>query len=188
MDGGVAGEGDGHRWGFAVSASRDMANAVREFTKRAQSVDGVARPVYGTVLDTSPWRVELHGSSTVLDEEALVTASSAKGVQPGDSAVLLPMADGDFVLLATLSGGGAAAVGAAGVDELGDAVDALTEAVDALTAAVAAFSDGLVLAERSAPAAPAAGEAILYARDGGGKTELCVRFHTGAVQVVATEP
>lgn len=39
------------------------------------------------------------------------------------------------------------------------------------------------------PAAPAANRARLFARDNGaGKTQLCVRFPTGAVQVLATEP
>lgn len=41
----------------------------------------------------------------------------------------------------------------------------------------------------SAPAAPPANEARLYCRDNGsGKTQLVVRFPTGAVQVLATEP
>lgn len=39
------------------------------------------------------------------------------------------------------------------------------------------------------PAAPAANAGRMYFRDnGGGKTQLCVRFNTGAVQVLATEP
>jgi hypothetical protein len=39
------------------------------------------------------------------------------------------------------------------------------------------------------PAAAAVNQARLYARDNGaGKTQLCVRFPTGAVQVIATEP
>lgn len=39
------------------------------------------------------------------------------------------------------------------------------------------------------PAAPAANNARLYARDNGSsKTQLIVRFPTGAVQVIATEP
>jgi hypothetical protein len=43
--------------------------------------------------------------------------------------------------------------------------------------------------ETSDPAAPAANRARLYFRDnGGGKTQLAVRFPTGAVQVLATEP
>lgn len=44
--------------------------------------------------------------------------------------------------------------------------------------------------ERSSdPAAPAANSYRLFSRDNGaGKTQLCVRFATGAVQVLATEP
>lgn len=38
------------------------------------------------------------------------------------------------------------------------------------------------------PAAPATNEARLYVRDNGGKTELVVRFPTGAIQVLSTEP
>ena len=45
---------------------------------------------------------------------------------------------------------------------------------------------GLEIAE---PAAPAANGWVIYAKDNGsGKTQLCVRFNTGAVQVLATEP
>lgn len=45
-------------------------------------------------------------------------------------------------------------------------------------------------AEQSAdPAAPAANQARLFIKDsGGGKTQLAVRFNTGVVQVIATEP
>lgn len=45
------------------------------------------------------------------------------------------------------------------------------------------------ISEMSAPAAPAANTARLFVEDdGAGKTRLCVRFPTGAVQVLATEP
>lgn len=45
------------------------------------------------------------------------------------------------------------------------------------------------MVERSDPSAPPADAALLYARDNGsGKTQLVVRFNTGAVQVIATEP
>ncbi len=48
---------------------------------------------------------------------------------------------------------------------------------------------GVVFAEQADPSAPAANGATLYARDNGaGKTQLCVRFATGAVQVIATQP
>jgi hypothetical protein len=45
------------------------------------------------------------------------------------------------------------------------------------------------LLEIADPAAPSANRARLFARDNGvGKTQLCVLFPTGAVQVLATEP
>lgn len=48
---------------------------------------------------------------------------------------------------------------------------------------------GVRLAEIADPSAPAADSGIVYIRDnGGGKSQLCVRFATGAVQVIATEP
>jgi hypothetical protein len=43
--------------------------------------------------------------------------------------------------------------------------------------------------EQTAPAAPGANQAVIYAEDNGsGKTRLMVRFPTGAAQVLATEP
>jgi hypothetical protein len=51
------------------------------------------------------------------------------------------------------------------------------------------FHDRLLYTERSDPAAPAVNQAVVYARDNGsGKTQLCVRFNTGAIQVLATQP
>ena len=45
------------------------------------------------------------------------------------------------------------------------------------------------MVEMTAPSAGAANSARLFARDNGsGKTQLCVQFATGAVQVIATEP
>jgi hypothetical protein len=44
------------------------------------------------------------------------------------------------------------------------------------------------MGEVTDPSAPAAGFARIYARDNGGKTELVVRFATGAIQQLAIEP
>jgi hypothetical protein len=47
----------------------------------------------------------------------------------------------------------------------------------------------LVMPEITDPSAPSANSAAIYTRDNGsGKSQLCVRFPTGAVQVIATEP
>jgi hypothetical protein len=61
--------------------------------------------------------------------------------------------------------------------------------------ALTASDPGLVpagvieLSEISAPAAPGANNARLYARDNGaGKTQIVAVFNTGAVQVIATQP
>ena len=45
------------------------------------------------------------------------------------------------------------------------------------------------LAEIRTPTAPGSNEARLFIRDNGnGRTQLCVRFHTGSVRVLATQP
>jgi hypothetical protein len=45
------------------------------------------------------------------------------------------------------------------------------------------------LGEISTPAAPIANRARLFLKDNGlGKTQLCIRFNTGAVHVIATQP
>lgn len=56
-------------------------------------------------------------------------------------------------------------------------------------AAVIADDKYIELAEISTPAAPDTDNARLYVEDNGaGKTRLVIRFPTGAVQVIATEP
>jgi len=46
----------------------------------------------------------------------------------------------------------------------------------------------ILVDEIRTPAAPVANRAKLFVRDNGsGKTQLCVRFHTGAVKVLATQ-
>jgi hypothetical protein len=51
------------------------------------------------------------------------------------------------------------------------------------------YHNRMRLVETTDPAAPAADNAIIFVRDNGsGKTQLCVRFPTGAVQVISTEP
>jgi hypothetical protein len=57
------------------------------------------------------------------------------------------------------------------------------------TADVGAKLDRVRMVERTDPSAPSANEGVVYMRDNGaGKTQLVVRFNSGAVQVIATEP
>ena len=44
------------------------------------------------------------------------------------------------------------------------------------------------ITEMTAPAAPAANNARLFCRDNGGKTELCVMFSDGSVQMIKAQP
>ena len=47
----------------------------------------------------------------------------------------------------------------------------------------------VLFSEMTAPGAPSANNAYLFCQDNGaGKTQLCARFNTGAIQVLATEP
>jgi hypothetical protein len=77
-----------------------------------------------------------------------------------------------------------------------DNVDRWAEEISGFTAGTVGGNDtplmvppGLMLAERADPTAPPANNGDLYVRDNGsGKSQLCVRFPTGAVQVIATEP
>lgn len=55
-----------------------------------------------------------------------------------------------------------------------------------LNATLAGYIEGTEIADASAPAS---NKGRLYFRDNGaGKTQLVVRFPTGAIQVIATEP
>lgn len=79
---------------------------------------------------------------------------------------------------------------AAGLAEIYIQIDTATGQL-LTNATMLSLPDGyLQLKERASdPAAPATNTARLYLRDNGsGKTQLCIRFNTGAVQVLATQP
>lgn len=50
------------------------------------------------------------------------------------------------------------------------------------------ISTFIEIAEMTAPSAPAANNARLFCRDNGGKTELCVMFSDGSVQMIKAQP
>ena len=60
---------------------------------------------------------------------------------------------------------------------------------DNSTLGIAEFPFAIEMEElASDPAAPAANKGVFYLRDTGGKTEMVVRFPTGAIQQIAIEP
>jgi len=69
--------------------------------------------------------------------------------------------------------------------QIGDTIVSATWVSGALTVGEAYIGG----TEISDPSAPSANQGRLYFRDNGaGKTQLCVRFNTGAIQVLATQP
>ena len=70
------------------------------------------------------------------------------------------------------------------------AIDASTSASIRLTSGnMLAITSGIELTEMSEPAAPDSNGARIFTKDNGsGKTQLCVKFSSGAVQVIATQP
>lgn len=71
----------------------------------------------------------------------------------------------------------------------GDGTNALDAIISRVSAGILGVTGAFRFTEQSDPAAPAANTGVLYVRDNGaGKTELCVRFSSGAVQVIATQP
>jgi len=90
----------------------------------------------------------------------------------------------------SVSGAAMRAQGAVGIEALGNPA-AHFEGEPTAAWFVGAFqlTGAQDIWELPEPAAPVANRARLFARDNGsGKTQLCVRFATGAVQVIATEP
>lgn len=66
---------------------------------------------------------------------------------------------------------------------------AVDTVIQRISAGLLAVTGAFRFTEQSDPAAPAANTGVIFCRDNGsGKTQFCVRFSSGAVQVIATEP
>lgn len=111
-------------------------------------------------------------------------------MQGGGSSSILSVATGTGTILPlvlSVSGGGTMTFFTGGGVTIGDTTDPGSATVR-LAGAVTPTS-WLEYTEIADPAAPAANKARLYARDNGsGKTQMVVRFPTGAIQVLSTEP
>jgi len=194
----------GDEWNDATSLTKvqNSANNVDVF-QASSSAGGRG------ILGTSVFSYGVQGSSTS-SIGVLGASGSESGVYAISSATAKPAAvgrsDGNSTGVEGVSGGNVpaakantgvfgyaiqdtAATGVRGESTIGVGVRGKA------TTGYAGFFDGRVfttryyeLAEITTPNAPAANQLRLFARDSGGKTQLCVRFNTGAVQVIKTQP
>jgi hypothetical protein len=141
------------------------------------------------VYGTSTSDVGVYGSSTATDQPAAFGWSygTGTGVQgySGTNPPAAPSKTGVFGYAAQ----DANAVGVRGESTNGFGVYGKTTGTG-----FAGYFNGktfmsqfVEIAEMTTPAAPGGARARLFVRDNAGKTQLCVRFPTGAVKVLATE-
>jgi len=91
------------------------------------------------------------------------------------------------VLWSILANGNIGQIIKAGSSQSVDLFQVLDNSGTAILAVTA--TGGLEMLEQSDPPAPGTNRGKVYVRDNGaGKSQLCVRFNSGAVQVIATEP
>jgi hypothetical protein len=120
------------------------------------------------------------GSSTIALNGCVAVGDSAVNVSALSTAV-------GYSARATING---VALGYnANAEDYGDAVAIGVNARATSSAQVHIGARHVEMIEQSEPIAPATNGARLFVRDNGsGKTQLCVRFATGATQIISTEP
>jgi hypothetical protein len=120
----------------------------------------------------------MYNPNTGADKNTCVGWQAGYGLTTGANNVLLGQTAGD----ALTTGSSNIVIGS------GQEADSAT-ASNQINVGGVYFHDRLLYTERADPSAPSSNQAVVYARDNGaGKTQLCVRFATGAIQVLATEP
>jgi hypothetical protein len=135
--------------------------------------------------------VGVSGVSQASDQPAIIGQSSGNstGVLGYSSGGLLPPAPKAKTGVFGYAAQDAASVGVRGESPAGFGVYGKTTGTG-----FAGYFNGKVymsqfveIGEIATPASPAAHKARLFIKDNGGKTQLCVRFPTGAVKILATE-
>jgi hypothetical protein len=111
------------------------------------------------------------------------TGYGVRGISPTNDAVRGTSTSGNGVFGQTTSGAG---VVGNSVDGVGVSGISTNSYAGSFTGKVA-VSEYIDVTEMTAPTNPGANIARLFVRDTGGKTELCVIFPTGAIQVIKTE-
>ena len=177
--------------GFGVSAGSFSAAAVFGSSTSGSGLYGQSGSSYG-VYGESGASVGVYGKSHTWygvygesDSSVGVYAQSTTSTGViGTSA-----ATSGIGVYGTTSGGGTASRGVVGNTASGHGIHGVA------TSGWAGYFAGRVfttkyheMQEISAPTAPAANHARLFVRDNGGKTQLCVRFNTGGVLVIKTQP
>ena len=171
----------------ATGFTTTTASALLGISDSAVGVTGSSSSYIG-VYGNSSTGTGIRGSSLATDQPAIFSKSF------GDSTAVLGVSGGADPTAKPKTG----VYGYANQDSTASAVYGLSPlgvAIRGHTASgYAGYFEGRVytnafyeLGEVATPAAPLANRARLFVRDSAGKTQLCVRFHTGAVQVIKTE-
>jgi|694.fasta_scaffold06600_12 hypothetical protein len=117
------------------------------------------------------------------------SVSGAAGVAVGESAVNVNSLATSVGYAARANINGVAIGYLSNAEDFGDSVAIGANARSTSSKQVHFGDRHIEITEQTDPAAPAANGGRLFLRDNGsGKTQLCVRFATGAIQVIATEP
>lgn len=128
------------------------------------------------------WKFVEDANFVIVSKNATGDAAIAKFIASDGSVAATIASTGISSVAAPITATTVAATSAAGTALSGTS----TTGVAIEMAGAAAFLEGVEIAD---PAAPAANKGRLYFKDNGsGKTLLVVRFPTGAVQTIATEP
>ena len=182
---------------FPTSVSvgpKSSANAVESVAvgvgASANFADTIAIGHNATVTATG---ATAFGSGSSCGNASVAIGSSAVAlngcVAVGDSAVVVSALATAVGYAARSTINGVALGYNANAEDFGDSI-AIGVNTRTTSAKQVQFGDRHIeITEQTAPSAPATNGARLFARDNGsGKTQLCVRFATGAIQVLATEP
>jgi len=183
---------------------------VRGESSSGKGVHGTSSTSYGVFGDSGSFTGVYGQSTSAIGVRG--TSASSVGVNGDSSSTVWPAVLGQSHSHATgvvgYSGGGSPAqakpktgvYGTAGQDGTSRGVWGSSPAGHGLhgqsDTGWAGYFDGrvfsrreMVLQEIGTPGAPGRNKATLFIRDNGsGKTQLCVRFHTGSVRVLATQP
>jgi hypothetical protein len=153
------------------------------------AISGLSHSSIG-VSGYSATYVGVLGTSSASDKAAVAGGGSSSGVlgySPGGG---MPAAKPKTGVYGTYTIDDAASKGVWGHSSAGHGIHGQS------SSGWAGYFDGRVLTKKyhelveiGTPSAPGSNHARLFIRDNGsGKTQLCVRFHTGAVKVLATQP